>query len=314
MNVDLYKSGLGLSTVADVVARFHDTLIDTNRDHKFFVNWDKVRRKVNTLKHELNLLNSLIGSRDFDRELRQLLQNYPQVLVAVPILLALREDHLKVIEDFQEQDSDTVEYDFTNRALSARDIDSIVGFFRKTGLRSFFKEMAARSIQDYVAGIEVGLDTHAHKNRSGVAMELVLKPLVSEMASDEVKVLLQQKLGVLQSKFGIRTPRLLAERKADFILVKGRERAVNIEVNFYAGAGSKPQEIVDSYIQRQQELAAVNIGFIWTTDGAGWKGQTNQISKGFEVMDCILNLHFARKGLLRAAVAAMWAQDSEHVQ
>ena len=36
----------------------------------------------------------------------------------------------------------------------------------------------------------------------------------------------------------------------------------------------------------------------------GWRGQKNQIAKGFEKVDYLLNLHFARKGLLRKAVEA----------
>jgi hypothetical protein len=37
-------------------------------------------------------------------------------------------------------------------------------------------------------------------------------------------------------------------------------------------------------------------------DGDGSPGQRNQIAKGFEKVDYLLNLHFARKGLLRRAV------------
>jgi len=71
-----------------------------------------------------------------------------------------------------------------------------------------------------------------------------------------------------------------------------------IEVNFFSGTGSKPQEIVDSYINRQNELLENGFYFIWITDGFGWKGQKNQIRKGLELIDYPLNLHFARKGLL----------------
>ncbi|MCX6843149.1 MAG: type II restriction endonuclease [candidate division WOR-3 bacterium] len=302
MDKSLYSRTLGLTSIEAVVEAFHKTLIDTNRDHRFFVDWEKVKRNVDKLKAELNLLNTLIGSRAFESELRSLLERYPEVTAAIPTLLALRARKLKVIEDFQTPDSDVAEYDFTPRKLTAAELNRFVGFFDKTGLTAFFQNLAARSIQDYATGVEVGLDTHAHKNRSGTAMELALQPLVEGLRSDSIEVLFQRKFKVLADKYGIKTPRLLRDRKSDFILVKDGTRAVNIEVNFYSGTGSKPQEIVDSYILRQQELRETGIAFIWVTDGDGWRGQKNQIAKGFEKVDYLLNLHFARKGLLAKAV------------
>jgi type II restriction enzyme len=73
---------------------------------------------------------------------------------------------------------------------------------------------------------------------------------------------------------------------------------INIEVNFFSGSGSKPQEIVDSYIERQNELRENGFEFIWITDGIGWREQKNQIEKGFVKIDYLLNLHFVRIGLL----------------
>jgi type II restriction enzyme len=55
---------------------------------------------------------------------------------------------------------------------------------------------------------------------------------------------------------------------------------------------------VDSYIERQNELKNNGFEFIWITDGEGWRGQKNQIHKGFEKIDYLLNLHFVRLGLL----------------
>ena len=51
---------------------------------------------------------------------------------------------------------------------------------------------------------------------------------------------------------------------------------------------------MDSYIERQNELRENGFEFIWVTDGIGWKDQKNQIEKGFERVDYLLNLHFVR--------------------
>jgi type II restriction enzyme len=294
---ELYFKFLNVISEEEVIEKFHDTLIDTNRGYSFFVDWNKVKKHVERYKVEINILNSLICSKEFDDDLRKILLNYPQVLPVIPILLAIRELNFKVIQDFADKDSDIVHYDFRVRTLTSEEIESIVEFFNKTGLKDFFAGMAASSLQDYVMGVEVGMDTHARKNRSGDAMELLLKPIVEDLALKNgfKTVLFQKKFGYLK---GIEVDSSIRNRKADFILISDTDKVVNIEVNFYSGTGSKPQEIVDSYIERQNELKNNGFEFIWITDGEGWRGQKNQIHKGFEKIDYLLNLHFVRIGLL----------------
>ena len=207
---------------------------------------------------------------------------------------------LKVIDDFYCTDTEIVEYDFEKRKLSPTEIDDFVEFFDKTGLKHFFTHLSSRSIEDYVTGVEVGMDTHARKNRSGNAMEVVLKPLIEEI-NHKLGIrhmLFQKQFKKLNKEFGVNVSPSLKNRKADFIILKSKDNVVNIEVNFYSGTGSKPQEIVDSYINRQEELRENGFKFIWITDGYGWKGQKNQIRKGFEKIDYLLNLNFVRKGIL----------------
>lgn len=302
MNLQLYQSVLGLNTLEETIEVFHNTIIDTNRGYKFFVNWDKVKSHVEKYKVEFNILNSLIGSRNFDDELKYLLKNYPAILPVVPIMLAIREPKLKVIKDFLDGNNDIVEYEFRKRDLSEQEIQSFIEFFSKTGLRRFFEELSTKSIQDYVTGVEVGMDTHARKNRSGDAMELALKPIIEQINSkhgNKFTILFQKKFEYLEKTYGIQVTSSIKNRKADFIILKeDNQKIINIEVNFFSGTGSKPQEIVDAYINRQSDLKANGFHFIWVTDGDGWKGQKNQITKGFEEVNFVLNLHFVRKGLL----------------
>jgi len=220
----------------------------------------------------------------------------------VPILIATREPKLKVIKDFLDGNNDIVEYEFKKRDLSDQEINGLLYFFSKTGLKRFFEELSNRSLQDYLTGVEVGMDTHARKNRSGDAMELALKPIIEQINAkngNKFTILFQKKFGYLEKTFGIQVLSSIKNRKADFIILKDNNRKIiNVEVNFYSGTGSKPQEIVDAYINRQSELDANGFHFIWVTDGDGWKGQKNQITKGFEEVKYLLNLHFVRKGLL----------------
>jgi type II restriction enzyme len=75
-----------------------------------------------------------------------------------------------------------------------------------------------------------------------------------------------------------------------------------MEFNYYGGGGSKPQEIIDSYIDRQRQLANDGWRFILVTDGLGWLAGKNQLFRGIEELDFIMNLSFVKAGLLEAAI------------
>ncbi|SHM35590.1 type II restriction enzyme [Caldanaerovirga acetigignens] len=297
---ELYLEFLDVENIESVIEKFHDTIIDTNRSYNFFVDWDKVRNNITKYKIEFHILNSLVGSKQFEDDLKEILQKYPQVLPAIPILLAIRELNLKVIKDFTEKVPKVVNYDFNIRNLTPEDIDNIIEFFDKTGLKNLLINMVTKNIYDYAIGVEVGLDSHARKNRSGDAMELLLKPIIEEIAKKKgiQTILFQKTFEYLETNYKIKVNSSIQNRKADFILIKNNKKVINIEVNFFSGTGSKPQEIVDSYIERQNELKNNGFEFIWITDGEGWKGQKNQIHKGFEKIDYLLNLYFVRIGLL----------------
>ena len=301
MKEKLYKEFYKAANINQVIDKFHDSIIDTNRGYKFFVDWDKVRKNVERYKVELNILNTLIGSRDIENDLRTLLKKYPEILPVFPILIAVRDINLKVIRDFVSKDADIVEYNFKKRRLSESEIESFIEFFHKTGLNYFFNAISQKSIYDYASGIEVGMDTNARKNRSGTAMENLVEPILNEInekIGKPYKILVQKNFKYAASKFNLKINKYLLPRKADFILVKEDNTVINIEANFFSGTGSKPQEIVDSYINRQEELKENGIKFIWVTDGYGWKGQKNQIEKGFNNIDYLLNLNFCKNGLL----------------
>jgi type II restriction enzyme len=302
MKEDVYFKCLNVQSFDDVVKKFHETIIETNRDLKFFVDWKKICMNIEKHKIELNIFNSLIGSKNFDFDLKNILLNYPGVIPCIPILIAIRDTNLKVIDDFNSSNPKILKYNFTKRRLSSPELEEFIDFFDNTGLKNFFLNLSSRSIQDYVFGIEVGLDTHARKNRSGQAMELVLRPFFNKIRTQKniLHVLSQKKFSCVEKDFKIPISTSLKNRKFDFVIIDRKHKLTNIEANFFSGTGSKPQEIVDSYINRQNELKEIGFNFIWITDGLGWKGQKNQIRKGFEKIDYLLNLDFIRRGLLEA--------------
>ncbi|MGB9863861.1 MAG: type II restriction endonuclease [Candidatus Saccharicenans sp.] len=299
MKLEPYREVYKLKESAAVKNLFFNTLIETNHDFRFFVDWSKVKANVEKYKIELSILNSLIKHKDFENTLKDILFRYPEVLPCFPLLIAVREQKFNLIDDFMSKNFEFLDYDFTPRKLNEMEINKIVKFVCQTGLKDFFMNLSTASLQDYLMGIEVGLDTNARKNRSGKVMETLIENLIQKCL-DQLKIrkLIKQKNFFVLEKMEISVPKELKNRKADFILLKEPSKVINIEANFYNVTGSKPQEIVDSYINRQEELKKAGFHFIWVTDGYAWKKGQNQLNKAFDKIDYLLNTKFVRDGLL----------------
>lgn len=54
--------------------------------YEYYVNFDKVYSNTDKIRVELNILNSLIGSKNIEKDFENLLLNYPEVLECIPIL------------------------------------------------------------------------------------------------------------------------------------------------------------------------------------------------------------------------------------
>ncbi len=293
----------------DVVSEFQNSLTLTNRSYKFFVDWEKAKKNVAALKVELGILDSLVGSKNVESDLRKLLKDYPEVLRAFPILFAIRDTLLVVVEDFNDTKHNFSKYDFNKNKgnkLTNEEIDNYIRLAKNTGIIYLFDMI--KNFKDYVLGVEVGMDTNARKNRSGSAMEILIKPLLDDLSKKYgFDILTQTKFKAVETKFNAKVPQPLSERKADFILHKNGKLA-NIEVNYYEGSGSKPEEIVDSYINRYNELKKYGWNFVWITDGNCWRTAKNQLSKGFDNIEYVLNLYFIRKGLLKNAIEGIFGK------
>lgn len=303
MREQSYFSFFKLGTAEEVIKEFHRTLLYTNRDFKFFVDWQKVKQNVRKYKVSLSILNSLIKNQNFDSQLDYILKKYPEVLPCFPLLLAVRETDMKLVDDFLALDPHFIEYNFSEHKMTQKEIDKTIIFCDKTGLKAFFQNLCQVSLEDYLSGVEVGLDTNARKNRSGRAMEELIEGLMAKPESQvRIRTILKQKQFQALANYGFKISHALKERKADFILIKDNGAVINIEVNFFSDTGSKPQEIVGAYINRQQELKNNDHYFIWVTDGSGWHGQRNEMNRAFNELDYVLNTSFVKRGFLQKII------------
>ena len=60
-------------------------------DFGHYIDFAKVYKNVDSIKIELNILNSLIGSKNIESDFENLIAKYPETLKCIPILLAVRE-------------------------------------------------------------------------------------------------------------------------------------------------------------------------------------------------------------------------------
>lgn len=259
-------------------------------DYKFYVDFEKVYGNVESFKVELNILNSLIGSKNIENAFKKLVAEYPKVLKCVPILLAVRGREIYAI------DSDG-EYLF-NFAKQNYSIDEYIMFMRKTGLFSLISEHLINNLVDYVTGVEVGLDSNGRKNRGGHLMEdLVESYLIKAGLVKGVDYFKEMYLSDVEKQWNLNLSSISNQGKAkkrfDFVVKKG-ETVYAVETNFYSSGGSKLNETARSYKTIALEAKEIDgFAFVWFTDGQGWKSARNNLEETFDVLDnmyCITDL------------------------
>lgn len=143
---------------------------DSIASWKYYTDFEKAYNNVKTIKNELNLLNGLIGSKNIETDFRDLLLEYPNILKAIPILIAKRDD-VVIIKDAIH------DYHYSFKKMNYT-IEEYVTFMRKTGIFDLLENHLVSNLYDYVTGVEVGMDTNARKNRTGDAMEDLVESVV----------------------------------------------------------------------------------------------------------------------------------------
>ena len=72
---------------------------DSIADYGYYIDFEKVHRNVDNIKVELNILNSLIGSKNIENDFESLIKKYPEVLKCIPLLLAVRTTEIYAMDE-----------------------------------------------------------------------------------------------------------------------------------------------------------------------------------------------------------------------
>lgn len=271
------------------------TMRDSIATWRYYTDFEKVYSNVESIKVELNILNSLIGSRNIEKEFKQLLIEYPKTLKVIPILLAKREREIKIIDAGGE-----FLFNFNNPNYT---IDEYTKFMRETGLFDLLENHIINNLVDYVTGVEVGMDTNGRKNRTGDAMEdLVESYLIKHGLVKGVSYFKEMTKSEIESKFdldlGYISNQGKTEKRFDFVLYVNNH-VYACECNFYGGSGSKLNETARSYKNLAIESKQIEgFTFVWFTDGIGWNTAKHNLEETFDVLETIFNLKDLEEGVL----------------
>jgi len=264
-------------------SKWLSTMKDSIATWEYYTDFQKVYGNVEVIKIELNILNSLIGSKTIESDFIALAKKYPNIITAIPILLAKRESEIKITDTKGE-----LKFNFKRPNYS---IEEYSEFMEKTGLFDLLQNHLINNLVDYVMGVEVGMDTNGRKNRTGDAMEDLIESYLRKAGVTYFKEMYKSDV---ERKFGLDLSAISnegkTEKRFDFVFIYNGV-VYGCECNFYSGGGSKLNETARSYKTLALESKAIQgFAFIWFTDGTGWNSAKHNLEETFDVLDTIFNL------------------------
>ena len=265
-------------------------------NYTYYVDFEKIYRAAEKYKVELNILNSLIGSKDIEKEFENIIIKYPETLEVIPLLLAVRSNEI-----FVKDNMDEYLFNFNKLVYS---IGDYVKFMRETGLFELLQNHIINNLYDYVLGVEVGLDSNGRKNRGGHLMEdLVESYIIKAGYKKNIDYFKEMYLSDIEKRWNLDLSAMsgnnISTKRFDFV-IKTENQVYVIETNFYASGGSKLNETARSYKMLAEESKKVNgVTFIWCTDGQGWISARKNLEETFNELETIYNIDDLDNGILK---------------
>ena len=264
-------------------------------DYTYYVDFEKIYKNVDKVKVELNILNSLIGSKNIEEEFQNILIKYPETLECIPLLLAVRSREIFVKDEINEY-----LFKFDKMVYSIKDY---IKFMRESGLFDLLQNHIINNLYDYVLGIEVGLDSNGRKNRGGHLMEnLVESYIIKAGYKKDINYFKEMYLKDIEKKWNLDLSEMsghnTSTKRFDFV-IKTDKQVYVIETNFYSSGGSKLNETARSYKMLAQESKKVDsVTFIWFTDGTGWISARKNLEETFNELETMYNIDDLDNGIL----------------
>ena len=273
------------------------TFTDSIANYKYYIDFETIYENAEIYKIELNMMNSLIGSENIEKDFENLVNKYPEVIKCIPTLLAVRQSEIIVLDD----EGNKFEYDFKKMNYN---VDQYKIFMRETGLFDLLENHLVNNLYDYVLGVECGLNSNARKNRGGHLMEDLVEKFIQKAGFKKGETYFKEMyLQEIENKWKLDmsfiSNRNQATKRFDFV-VKTDNCIYGIETNFYASNGSKLNETARSYKMIAEESKnIIGFKFVWFTDGTGWYSAKNNLKETFDALDDIYNIYDLKNGVMK---------------
>ncbi len=261
---------------------------------EYFINWNKVFSHRSDLEIVLNKLNYLLGKENLKEEFVKLYSSNPDIIKALPVLLAVRENRLEV---FDKVNKSVEFFDFSGKE---KDAAKYFEFLNKSGLAQLFQKDGIKNLVDYVVGVEVGLDSNGRKNRGGTLMEEIISSYLTDFCNKNgYECLAQARPGAIKAKWGFDIKIDKSERSFDFAIYNAKNKKLKLfEANFYNGGGSKLKAVCGEFKALYDELKSQGIDFVWITDGLGWNTTKRPLEETYNHNEYVFNLNMLEGGVL----------------
>lgn len=274
---------------------------DSIADYGYYIDFEKVHRNVDSIKVELNILNSLIGSKNIEVDFENLMKKYPEVLKCIPLLLAVRANEIYCQD---ENGGHLFQFDFGKYPPNSHIYyERYKYFMRETGLFDLLENHIVNNLVDYATGVETGLDSNGRKNRGGHLMEDLVEGFIQKAGFVKgVNYFKEMYIHQITNKWNIDLSAISnqgkMEKRFDFV-IKTPTMIYGIETNFYGSGGSKLNETARSYKTLAWETEEIDgFTFVWFTDGKGWTSARNNLEETFDVMQHIYNIKDLEDGVI----------------
>lgn len=273
------------------------TFTDSIANYRYYIDFETIYKNAEIYKVELNMMNSLIGSKNIEKDFENLVNKYPEVIKCVPTLLAVRQSEIIVLDD----EGNKFEYNFKKMNYSVAQYKI---FMRETGLFDLLENHLVNNLYDYVLGVECGLNSNARKNRGGHLMEDLVEKFIKKAGFKKGETYFKEMyLQEIENKWKLDmsfiSNKNQATKRFDFV-VKTDNCIYGIETNFYASGGSKLNETARSYKMIAEESdKVVGFEFVWFTDGMGWISARNNLKETFDNMEHIYNIADMKNGMMK---------------
>jgi type II restriction enzyme len=291
---------LGLGGPAEAFDFLTGTLRESIRFWDYFVNWRKAIGNAEAISEMIAKWDTLIGCENFDGELAKLISANPAIVMTIPIL-AVRDGSNTSVFQIADNPANPLgsirTYDFSRPADTKELQDNAIHFLTMSGLKDLLRKHIRGSLNDYVLGVEAGLDSNGRKNRGGTAMESAVRQHIAEICLKFNLRFMEQATDARMSDEWGKPSTHNPGRRYDFA-IDGPRGLIIIEVNFYSAGGSKLKATAGEYKELAPRLTGQGFTFVWITDGQGWRTAKAPLKSAFMDIEHVFNLELLAEGCL----------------